>query len=371
MSTLTKWCDRCAGSPLLFGYRGQPAVDVAALEDLLLRVARLADEIPEVSEMDLNPVIVSVTGAVAVDVKIRIRPADAALPAGPPPLAGVTARPTGPRRMAQCFHHPDRETGRACTRCGRPACPDCLIQASVGSQCFECVRAAAPPPAERARRWVAGVSTQPWVTQAIVAGTLVAYLVISLRDHGFGGQGPDLTRPRAVRPGRRQRRLLPPGVRTRSCTTASCTSRSTCSSCTRSGSSSNRRPATCACSSSISSRCSAARPARCCSIRSRSPAARRAACSDSRPRRRSLLSRQGVRFGADDVGPAHRHQLLRSGSSSPTSRSAGTSAASSPALLATEAMLQGRRAGQRWLGLVGVVLVGVAAISVALWAAQR
>ena len=49
-------------SPLLFGYRGQPAVDVAALEDLLLRVARLADEIPEVSEMDLNPVIVSSDG---------------------------------------------------------------------------------------------------------------------------------------------------------------------------------------------------------------------------------------------------------------------------------------------------------------------
>jgi acyl-CoA synthetase (NDP forming) len=68
------------GSPLLFGYRGQPAVDVAALEDLLLRVAHLADEIPEVSEMDLNPVIVSVNGVVAVDVKIRIRPADAALP---------------------------------------------------------------------------------------------------------------------------------------------------------------------------------------------------------------------------------------------------------------------------------------------------
>jgi acyl-CoA synthetase (NDP forming) len=68
------------GSPLLFGYRGQPEVDVAALEDLLLRVSHLADEIPEVNEMDLNPVIVSVTGAVAVDMKVRVRPADAALP---------------------------------------------------------------------------------------------------------------------------------------------------------------------------------------------------------------------------------------------------------------------------------------------------
>jgi acetyl coenzyme A synthetase (ADP forming)-like protein len=68
------------GSPLLFGYRGQPAVDVRALEDLLLRVSCLADEIPEVYEMDLNPVIVSASGAVAVDVKVRLRPADAAFP---------------------------------------------------------------------------------------------------------------------------------------------------------------------------------------------------------------------------------------------------------------------------------------------------
>src|SRR5207237_2264546 len=35
------------GSPLLFGYRGRPAVDVNALEDLVLRIGRLADELPE------------------------------------------------------------------------------------------------------------------------------------------------------------------------------------------------------------------------------------------------------------------------------------------------------------------------------------
>src|SRR5262245_49659633 len=68
-------------SPLLFGYRGMPPVDVAALEDLLLRVSLLADEIPEVEEMDCNPVIVSESGAVAVDVKVRLAPAAAALPA--------------------------------------------------------------------------------------------------------------------------------------------------------------------------------------------------------------------------------------------------------------------------------------------------
>jgi acyl-CoA synthetase (NDP forming) len=68
------------GSPLLFGYRGQPAVDVDALEQLLLRVACLADELHEVAEMDLNPVTVSARGAVAVDVKVRVRPAEGALP---------------------------------------------------------------------------------------------------------------------------------------------------------------------------------------------------------------------------------------------------------------------------------------------------
>jgi acyl-CoA synthetase (NDP forming) len=59
-------------SPLLFGYRNTPAVDVDALEDLLLRVGMLADEVPEVAEMDANPVIVSAQGAVAVDVKVRL-----------------------------------------------------------------------------------------------------------------------------------------------------------------------------------------------------------------------------------------------------------------------------------------------------------
>ncbi|HEV7523644.1 MAG TPA: GNAT family N-acetyltransferase [Acidimicrobiia bacterium] len=69
-------------SPLFFGYRGRPAVDVGALEDLLLRVGRLADEIPEIAEMDLNPVIASAEGVVAIDVKIRVVPASVPAPVG-------------------------------------------------------------------------------------------------------------------------------------------------------------------------------------------------------------------------------------------------------------------------------------------------
>lgn len=68
------------GSPLLFGYRGALPVAVDALEDLLLRVGRMADELPEVAEMDANPVVVSEGGAVAVDLKIRLQPVPADLP---------------------------------------------------------------------------------------------------------------------------------------------------------------------------------------------------------------------------------------------------------------------------------------------------
>ncbi len=62
-------------APLLFGHRGSPAVDTGGLEDLLLRVSRLADELPEVAEIDLNPVIARPDGVHVVDVRIRIAPA--------------------------------------------------------------------------------------------------------------------------------------------------------------------------------------------------------------------------------------------------------------------------------------------------------
>jgi len=42
------------GAPLLFGYRSSPPCDVTALQDMLLRVARLAEDLPELAELDLN-----------------------------------------------------------------------------------------------------------------------------------------------------------------------------------------------------------------------------------------------------------------------------------------------------------------------------
>jgi membrane associated rhomboid family serine protease len=79
--------------------------------------------------------------------------------------------------METCFHHSDRETGRHCTRCGRPACPDCLRQASVGSQCWECIKESEPPRAERVKRQLRG-TTLP-VTKAIIVANVIVFLLMS------------------------------------------------------------------------------------------------------------------------------------------------------------------------------------------------
>ncbi len=62
-------------SPLLFGYRGSAPVDTTALEDLLLRLSRLGEQVPELAELDLNPVIARPGSVVVVDWRMRLVPA--------------------------------------------------------------------------------------------------------------------------------------------------------------------------------------------------------------------------------------------------------------------------------------------------------
>jgi acetyl coenzyme A synthetase (ADP forming)-like protein len=65
-------------SPLLFGFRGAAPVDVEALEVLLQRIGRFAELVPELAELDLNPVIVSPSGVEVVDARMRVAPSSGA-----------------------------------------------------------------------------------------------------------------------------------------------------------------------------------------------------------------------------------------------------------------------------------------------------
>ena len=57
---------------LLSGFRGAAPSDLEAVEDLLLRISQLAEDLPEVAELDLNPVIARPDGCVVVDARVRI-----------------------------------------------------------------------------------------------------------------------------------------------------------------------------------------------------------------------------------------------------------------------------------------------------------
>jgi acyl-CoA synthetase (NDP forming) len=61
-------------APLLLGYRGAAAADLDALRDTLLRVSRLADDLPEVTDLDLNPVIARPDGVFAVTARVKVAP---------------------------------------------------------------------------------------------------------------------------------------------------------------------------------------------------------------------------------------------------------------------------------------------------------
>ena len=61
-------------APLLLGHRGNPPADLEALRDLLLRVSRLADDLPEITDLDLNPVIARPDGVFVVDARVKVAP---------------------------------------------------------------------------------------------------------------------------------------------------------------------------------------------------------------------------------------------------------------------------------------------------------
>jgi acyl-CoA synthetase (NDP forming) len=72
--------------PLLTGYRGGPAHDVAALENAILRIGALVEDFPRIAELDLNPILVHESGATVVDARIRLLPVADPLSHGSEPV---------------------------------------------------------------------------------------------------------------------------------------------------------------------------------------------------------------------------------------------------------------------------------------------
>lgn len=79
---------------------------------------------------------------------------------------------------ATCYRHPDREAHIRCVRCNRRICPDCMIDASVGFQCPECVREGNQG-VRRARMMFGGrVSADPgYVSKALIGINIVMLLL--------------------------------------------------------------------------------------------------------------------------------------------------------------------------------------------------
>ncbi len=82
--------------------------------------------------------------------------------------------------LPHCYRHPDREAGRSCTRCGKPACSDCLVQASVGSHCLDCAKAARPDVATRAK--LASSRVLIPVTLTLIGINVAVFLWMVLAD---------------------------------------------------------------------------------------------------------------------------------------------------------------------------------------------
>ena len=68
--------------PLLTGYRGGPTYNIEALKEVILRVSAMVEDLPEVVELDLNPVIMHGAEATVVDFRVKVAQVEPPLPLG-------------------------------------------------------------------------------------------------------------------------------------------------------------------------------------------------------------------------------------------------------------------------------------------------
>jgi membrane associated rhomboid family serine protease len=96
-------------------------------------------------------------------------------PAGQPGDGDAAA---GGGERATCYRHPEREAHIRCVRCNRRICPDCMVDASVGFQCPECVREGNQG-VRRARTVFGGRTTADpgYVSKVLIGINAVAFLL--------------------------------------------------------------------------------------------------------------------------------------------------------------------------------------------------
>ncbi|WP_433870737.1 rhomboid family intramembrane serine protease [Saccharopolyspora sp. CA-218241] len=97
----------------------------------------------------------------------------------------VPPEPSGadgaPQQLPGCARHPDRPTGLRCTRCERPACPECLREASVGYQCVDCVNEGRRGAREAVTVAGARLSRKPVVVPALILINVAFFLATAVQ----------------------------------------------------------------------------------------------------------------------------------------------------------------------------------------------
>ncbi|WP_137988264.1 rhomboid family intramembrane serine protease [Streptomyces vilmorinianum] len=88
--------------------------------------------------------------------------------------------------LPRCYRHPDVETGIRCTRCDKPICPQCMVSASVGFQCPDCVRNGSgtghAPDANQPRTLAGGrvAADGRFVTKILIAINLAVFIAVQV-----------------------------------------------------------------------------------------------------------------------------------------------------------------------------------------------
>lgn len=92
----------------------------------------------------------------------------------PPPSGASGPGHSAPRT---CYRHSGRETGVSCTRCERPICPDCMVEASVGFHCPACVAEGNRKVRSARTAFGGSIVAQPYVTWTVLAVMAVGFIV--------------------------------------------------------------------------------------------------------------------------------------------------------------------------------------------------